>query len=172
MRELGQQRIGLQPCGQDAFGDDEQPRLGAEAALEAHLPADLAADRPAALVGDPRAIARAATRRGCSRMTRPSPTSAGGTRVVLPAPGAAVTTTARDRRTRSTIASRNGSIGRGTMGLTRESRVACRRTRRLNCDSTAFERQRASRRRRPDSSRRCRRGRSSRPGFFARYCWW
>ena len=33
-----------------------------------------------------RAMARAAIRRGCSRMTGPSSTSAGGTRVVLPAP--------------------------------------------------------------------------------------
>ena len=32
-------------------------------------------------------------------MTGPSSSSAGGTRVVLPAPGAAVTTAARDRRT-------------------------------------------------------------------------
>ena len=52
--EVGEQRIALQPRGQDAFGDDEQPRVGAEAALEADLPADLAAERPAALVGDPR----------------------------------------------------------------------------------------------------------------------
>src|SRR2546422_765743 len=37
---------------------------------------------------------------------------AGGTRVVLPAPGAAVTTTARDRRTSATMRSMNGSIGR------------------------------------------------------------
>src|SRR6185295_8344918 len=46
-------------------------------------------------------------------MTGPSGRSAGGTRVVLPAPGAAVITAARDRRTRSTIWSRNGSIGSG-----------------------------------------------------------
>ena len=52
--EVGEQRIALQPRGQDAFGDDEQPRVGAEAAVETHLPADLAADRPAALLGDAR----------------------------------------------------------------------------------------------------------------------
>ena len=52
--KAGQQRIGLQARGQDAFGDDEQPGRGAEAAVEADLPADLAAERPAALVGDPR----------------------------------------------------------------------------------------------------------------------
>src|SRR5580765_4229971 len=59
------------------------------------------------------AIARAATRRGWSRITGPSASSAGGTRVVLPAPGAAVITAARDRRTRSTISSSRGSIGSG-----------------------------------------------------------
>ena len=54
VREIGEQRIGLQARGQDAFGDDEQPRVGAEPAIEAHLPADLAAEGPAALVGDAR----------------------------------------------------------------------------------------------------------------------
>ena len=70
--EIGEQRIGLQARGQDAFGHDQQPRVAREPALEANLPADLAAERPAALVGDARAMARAATRRGCSRMTGPS----------------------------------------------------------------------------------------------------
>src|SRR5258706_14580446 len=51
-------------------------------------------------------------------MTRPSASSAGGTRVVLPAPGEAITTAARDRLTVSRIGSRNGSIGRtGIPGL-------------------------------------------------------
>src|SRR3954471_12615638 len=59
------------------------------------------------------AMARAATRRGCNSTTGPSASSAGGTRVVFPAPGAAVTTTARDRRTESTIESRYASIGSG-----------------------------------------------------------
>ena len=53
-REIRQQRIVLQARGQDAFGHDEQPRVGAEAAFEADLPADLAAERPALLVRDPR----------------------------------------------------------------------------------------------------------------------
>jgi hypothetical protein len=53
-RELRQQRIVLQARGQDAFGHDEQPRVGAEAAFEADLPADLAAERPALLMRDPR----------------------------------------------------------------------------------------------------------------------
>ena len=52
VREVAQQRILLQARGQDAFGDDEQPRVGGELALEADVPADLAAERPAALVGD------------------------------------------------------------------------------------------------------------------------
>src|SRR5215469_1994802 len=47
-------------------------------------------------------------------MTGPSSTSAGGTRVVLPAPGAAVTTSARRSRTRPAIASRWASIGSGS----------------------------------------------------------
>src|SRR5439155_17250474 len=61
------------------------------------------------------AIARAATRRGWSRITGPSLTSAGGTRVVLPAPGAAVITAARHRLTSATMSSRKGSIGRGSI---------------------------------------------------------
>ena len=59
------------------------------------------------------AILRAATRRGCSRITGPSPASAGGTRVVLPVPGAAVTTTARRSRTRARISGIQGLMGRG-----------------------------------------------------------
>ena len=55
--------------------------------LEAHLPADFPAERPPRSAAMRRAMARAATRRGCRRMTGPSATSAGGTRVVLPAPG-------------------------------------------------------------------------------------
>ena len=53
-REVAEQRIALQAGGQDAFGDDEQPRVRAEAALEPDLPADLAAKGPAALACDPR----------------------------------------------------------------------------------------------------------------------
>ena len=53
-REVGEQRVGLQAGGQDPLGDDEEARLRAESALEAHLPADLAAKGPAALVGDAR----------------------------------------------------------------------------------------------------------------------
>ena len=46
-------------------------------------------------------------------MTGPSAASAGGTRVVLPVPGAAVTTAALFSRTRPTISWIQGSIGRG-----------------------------------------------------------
>src|SRR5262249_2472119 len=60
-----------------------------------------------------RAMARAATRRGCSRMSAPSSASAGGTRVVFPAPGGAVTTRARCLRTSATISARRSSIGSG-----------------------------------------------------------
>ena len=52
--EAGEERIGLQARGQHAFGDDEQLRVRGEAALEANLPADLAAEGPAAFAGDPR----------------------------------------------------------------------------------------------------------------------
>ncbi len=50
--DVAQQRIALQVRGQDAFGDDEQARVRGELPLEADVPADLAADGPAALVGD------------------------------------------------------------------------------------------------------------------------
>src|SRR5206468_769744 len=46
-----------------------------------------------------------------SRITGPSAASAGGTRVVFPAPGAAVTTAAREERTAATIRSMWESIG-------------------------------------------------------------
>ncbi len=49
-----QQRVVLQAGGEDAFGDHQQPRVGGEASLEADVPADLAAQRPASFLGDPR----------------------------------------------------------------------------------------------------------------------
>ena len=88
-REIRKQRILLQSRGQNAFGHDEQARVAAEALFESDLPADFAADRPPSLLAIRRATARAATRRGCSRMTGPASSSAGGMRVVLPAPGEA-----------------------------------------------------------------------------------
>src|SRR5581483_9936726 len=64
-------------------------------------------------------------------MTGPSALSAGGTRVVLPAPGAAVTTAARARRTSRTMASTYGSIGSDAIsgdGLRSGSRADSDRT--------------------------------------------
>ncbi len=52
-RDVAQQRIVLQVGGEDAFGDDEQPRVAGELPLETDVPADLAADGPAAFLGDP-----------------------------------------------------------------------------------------------------------------------
>ena len=52
--KVRQERVVLQPRGQDAFGHHEQPRVAGEAPLEPDLPADLAANRPAALLGDAR----------------------------------------------------------------------------------------------------------------------
>ena len=63
-----------------------------------------------------RAIARAATRRGCSTITGPSAASAGGTLVVLPAPGAALRITARCLRTSLSTWGTYGSIGRSVIG--------------------------------------------------------
>ena len=118
--EIGQQRIALQPGGQDAFGDDEQPGVGAESPIEADLPADLAADRPSTLGCNPRRDRACGDPSGLKKDDRAVGASAGGTRVVLPAPGAAVTTTARERRAASRIASMNGSIGRVTMDVAPE----------------------------------------------------
>src|SRR5688572_21824394 len=68
-----------------------------------------------------RAIARAATRRDCSTITGPSAASAGGTRVVLPAPGAAERISARRDRAAARISGMKSSIGRGVTGQTEYS---------------------------------------------------
>ena len=52
VRESAEQRILLEARGQDALGDDQQARVGGEAALEAHVPPHLAAECPALLVRD------------------------------------------------------------------------------------------------------------------------
>ena len=52
--DVTEERIVLQVRREDAFGDHEQPRLAREAPLEPDMPADLAADRPAAFFGDAR----------------------------------------------------------------------------------------------------------------------
>ncbi|PYR61884.1 MAG: hypothetical protein DMF85_01080 [Acidobacteria bacterium] len=51
--EGGEQRILLEPRGEDAFRREEHAGAGGEPALEAHLPADLIADRPALFACDP-----------------------------------------------------------------------------------------------------------------------
>jgi len=48
--EVGEQRILLEPRGQDALCHDEQAGVWAEPALESDLPSNLAADRPALLL--------------------------------------------------------------------------------------------------------------------------
>ena len=52
-REIGKERILLKARGQDAFSDNEHPRVAAEAPFEPNLPADLTSDRPPLLPGDP-----------------------------------------------------------------------------------------------------------------------
>ena len=51
--DIAQQRIVLQVCGEDAFGDHEEARVSSEVALEPDVPAHLAADRPAPFIRDP-----------------------------------------------------------------------------------------------------------------------
>src|SRR4051794_22979144 len=58
-----------------------------------------------------RASARAATRRGCSRIVRPIAARAGGMRVVLPDPGGATITALRCARTWAAISATCASIG-------------------------------------------------------------
>ena len=48
-----QERVALQPLNEDALGDEEDPGVTGEVPLEADLPADLAAEGPTLLVGDP-----------------------------------------------------------------------------------------------------------------------
>ena len=52
-REIQQQRILLQPRGEDALGREEHARGRTELALEPHVPADLATERPSSFVRDP-----------------------------------------------------------------------------------------------------------------------
>ncbi len=63
--ERRQQRILLQPRGQDAFSGEEDAGLWTELTLEANVPSDLAANRPTALVSD---AARQTARRDPSRL--------------------------------------------------------------------------------------------------------
>ena len=50
--EVAQQRVLLQPRGQDSFGGKEHARVGAELPLEPDVPADFLADPPALLLGN------------------------------------------------------------------------------------------------------------------------
>ena len=117
-REIRKQRILLKPRGQDPFGDDEQTRIARRSAFRIGCASRL---RGRASTRAPRrslrATARAATRRGCSRMTGPASTRAGGMRVVLPAPGEADSTTARRRARASRTSATCASIISGTSGL-------------------------------------------------------
>ena len=63
--KAGEERILLQPGRQDAFGGQQHPGVRTELPLEADVPADFAAERPAALVGD---AARDRPRRDASRL--------------------------------------------------------------------------------------------------------
>ena len=106
------QWILLQPCRQDALGGEQHPGRRTE-------PGSNRTCHPTSLpIVQPRSAAmrvarlRAATRRGWSTITGPSTASAGGRRVVLPAPGAAVTTTARDSRTLARISGMAEWMGR------------------------------------------------------------
>ena len=51
--KVGEERILLQPGRQDAFGRQQHPGVRTELLLEADVPADLAAERPAAFDGNP-----------------------------------------------------------------------------------------------------------------------
>ena len=94
--DVRQQRVLLQLGGQHALGDDEQARVGGRSGARSAraIPTSRPSVQPCSSAMR-RAMARAATRRGCSTNTRPASISAGGTRVVLPAPGAAISTAAR-----------------------------------------------------------------------------
>ena len=85
--KAGEQRVRVQPRVQDPLGGHEQPRVLGELALEADLPAHLAAHhRSPAPRRCARASERAATRRGWSRITGPSATRAGARASSCPRP--------------------------------------------------------------------------------------
>ena len=111
-RHVTEQRVVVEVGRQHALGDQAHARLGPEAAVEADVPADLAAGRPALLLGD---APRDAARRQPTGLQHDDGTTVGdgrGTRVVLPAPGAATTTTARAVERAARMAGRWLSMGR------------------------------------------------------------
>ncbi len=113
-RDVREQRILLQARGEDAFGHDDQRRPGGEPFLEADVPAHLAAERPAAFLGDAR---RHRAHGDAARLQHEHAAvlheRAGGTRVVLLAPGVATSTAARRAARASTTAGRWTSMGSG-----------------------------------------------------------
>ena len=126
-----EERVVEQLPREDALGHDVQARLGGDLSLEADLVADLAAELPAVLLGDALRRGRAATRRGwsstrfgCSVDSRFCFTIAGGTRVVLPAPGSATSTSDRAGPRRcARISGMTGSIGSG-VNIARPTMIA------------------------------------------------
>ena len=83
--------VGEQPAGEDAFGDEAEAGARAGDVLEADLVADCLAEGSLSSSATRRAARRAARRRGSRTTISPGTRSrsAGGTRVVLPAPGGA-----------------------------------------------------------------------------------
>jgi hypothetical protein len=111
--ELGEQRVALQARREDSLRRDQEPRPAAELPVEADLPSDFFAEGPTPLGGD---AAREAPGGDAPRLEDdglPAAASAGGTRVVFPAPGGATITRARPSRSRSTISGMRGSMGSG-----------------------------------------------------------
>ena len=112
-------RVVLQAARKDALGDHLDAGVRPDLAVEADAVAHRLADPLAQLAGGRSAAARAASRRGSSMMmvcpaSRASPSSASGTRVVLPAPGGA-SSTASSRCCRAwRNAGRTSSIGRNS----------------------------------------------------------
>ena len=105
--------IFLKPCRQNPFGCDEQSGIGSKPAFEANLPANLAADGPAAFVRD---ALRDRARRHTTRLQQDDCAIGEQCRrhaCRLAGAGSAVTTTARDLRAASTMAGTKESMGRG-----------------------------------------------------------
>ena len=112
--------IVLQPARQDAFGDDFDPRGVADARFQTRAVTDrwptLSPSDSAMRV----ATARAASRRGSSMTMRCLPShgassNANGTRVDLPAPGGACSTTLRCATSAARSSGSAVSMGRGAM---------------------------------------------------------
>jgi hypothetical protein len=117
--DAGQFRVVLDHAREDAFGDDFDARRLRDLRFEADAVADRFADTLAALRGHDSAAARAAMRRGSSSRMRPSPrhgasSNASGTRVVLPAPGGACSTSRGMCASVERICGSSASMGAGS----------------------------------------------------------